>query len=184
MPTTFPASVADLPHPTIATPPDSTTPFPVVYSEGFNVGYKWYDVNSFVPLFPFGFGLSYTTFSFTNPSLVNNLTLRNPNFQVTFDLTNTGSAAGSEVAQVYLRLPASTGEPPRRLVGWRKVSLQPGAQQKVTIEIDENDSSHPLSYWDANSDTWPVAPGSYTVYFGTSSSMASLSLVGTFQVGP
>ncbi len=183
LPITFPARVADLPHPTIATPPDSTTPFPVVYSEGFNVGYKWYDVNNFVPLFPFGFGLSYTTFSFTNPSLANNLTLRDPNFQVTFDLTNTGSVAGAEVAQVYLGLPPSTGEPPRRLVAWRKVSLPPGARQNVTIEVDEDDSAHPLSYWDVNFSTWMVAPGSYTVYLGNSSSKANLRLVGTFQFG-
>jgi beta-glucosidase len=184
LPITFPASVADLPHPTIATPPDSTTPFLVNYSEGFNVGYKWYDANNLTPLFPFGFGLSYTTFSFTNPSLVNNLTQSNPNFQVTFTLTNTGPVAGAEVAQVYLGMPSSTGEPPKRLVGWQKVLLQPGAQQQVTIEVDENDSSHPLSYWDVSSSSWLVAPGSYTVYLGNSSSMASLSLVGTFQVGP
>jgi beta-glucosidase len=184
LPITFPASVADLPHPTIATPPDSTTPFPVNYSEGFNVGYKWYDANNIVPLFPFGFGLSYTTFSFANPSLVNNLTLSNPNFQVTFGLTNTGSVAGAEVAQVYLRLPSGTGEPPKRLVGWQKVSLQPGAQQQVTIEVDENDSSHPLSYWDVSSNSWQTAAGDYAVYLGNSSSMASLSLAGTFHVGP
>jgi beta-glucosidase len=184
LPITFPASVADLPHPTIATPPDSSTPFPVNYSEGFNVGYKWYDANNIVPLFPFGFGLSYTTFSFANPSVVNNLTQSNPNFQVTFGLANTGSVAGAEVAQVYLGLPSGTGEPPKRLVGWQKVSLQPGAQQQVTIEVDENDSSHPLSYWDVISNSWQTAAGDYAVYLGNSSSMASLSLVGTLHVGP
>jgi beta-glucosidase len=184
LPITFPARVADLPHPIIATPPDSTTPFPVNYTEGFNVGYKWYDAKNIVPLFPFGFGLSYTSFSFTHPSLVNNLALSNPNFQVTFGLTNKGSVAGAEVAQVYLGLPSGTGEPPKRLVGWQKVLLQPGAQQQVTIEVDENDSSHPLSYWDVNSNSWQTAAGDYAVYLGNSSSMASLSLVGTFHVGP
>jgi beta-glucosidase len=184
LPITFPARLADLPHPTIATPPDSTTPFPVNYSEGFNVGYKWYDANNIVPLFPLGFGLSYTSFSFANAKLVNNLTLTNPNFQVTFSLTNTGSVAGAEVAQVYLRLPSSTGEPPKRLVGWQKVSLEPGAQQQVTIEVDENDSSHPLSYWDVSSKSWRAGAGDYAVYLGNSSAMTSLSLVGSFHVGP
>ena len=183
LPITFPASVNDLPRPVIATPPDSTTPFPVDYSEGFNVGYKWYDSQGFTPLFPFGFGLSYTTFSFSNVAVVNNPTSGNPNFQVTFKLTNTGYVAGAEVAQVYLAFPASTGEPPKRLVGWQKVFLQPGAAEQVTIEVDANDSSHPLSYWDVNSNAWLIAPGVYTVYLGNSSSSASLVTAGTLQIG-
>jgi beta-glucosidase len=183
LPITFPASVDQLPRPAIPQPPDSTTPFPVNYSEGFNVGYKWYDSQGLTPLFPFGFGLSYTTFSFSNAAVVNNLTSGNPNFQVTFNLTNTGAVAGAEVAQVYLGFPASTGEPPKRLVGWQKVLLQPGAAQQVTIEVDANDSSHPLSYWDVNSNAWLIAPGVYTVYLGNSSSGASLVTVGTLQIG-
>jgi beta-glucosidase len=184
LPMTFPASVADLPHPTIASPPDSATPFPVNYSEGFNVGYKWSDSNNLTPLFPFGFGLSYTTFSFSNAKLVDNLASSNPNFRVTFDLKNTGPVAGAEVAQVYLGLPAGTGEPPRRLVGWQKVFLESGALQHVTVEVDQNDSSHPMSYWDTSSSSWRTAPGDYTVYLGNSSASASLSVVGTLHVGP
>ena len=184
LPITFPASVAQLPRPTIPTPPDSTTPFAVNYFEGFNVGYKWYDSQGLTPLFPFGFGLSYTTFSMTNPALVNNLSATSdPNIQVTVTVTNTGTVAGAEVAQVYLGLPASTDEPPHRLVGWQKVMLQPGASQAITIEADENDSSHPLSYWDETSGAWTLAPGQYTVYLGDSSSAASLTTVGTFTVG-
>jgi beta-glucosidase len=114
---------------------------------------------------------------------VNNLAATNPNFQVTFDLTNTGTVAGAEVAQVYLALPASTGEPPKRLVGWQKVPLAPGQQQSVTVEVDKNDSSHPLSYWDTNSNGWSVAPGTYTVWIGNSSAASSLQLAGTFQIG-
>jgi beta-glucosidase len=183
LPITFPASVNDLPRPTIAAPPDSTTIFNVDYTiDGFNVGYKWFDVKNITPLFPFGFGLSYTTFSFSNEQLVTNLSASNPNFQVSFGLMNTGPVAGAEVAQVYLELPATTGEPPRRLVGWQKVLLQPGQTQNVTIEVDENDSSHPLSYWDVNSSSWLVANGDYSVYLGNSS--RNLSLVSTFHVGP
>jgi beta-glucosidase len=184
LPITFPASVSQLPNPVIATPPDSTTPFPVDYSAGFNVGYKWYDSQGLTPLFPFGFGLSYTTFSFLNAAVVNNLaSTSNPNFQVNFNLTNTGAVAGAEVAQVYLAFPAATAEPPKRLVGWQKVFLQPGAAQQVTIEVDANDSSYPLSYWDVNSNGWLIAPGVYTVYLGNSASGASLITVGTFQIG-
>jgi beta-glucosidase len=185
LPITFPASEAQLPRPVIPQPPDGVTPFPVNYSEGFNVGYKWYDVNGFTPLFPFGYGLSYTTFSMTGAAIVNNLSsASNPNFQVTFKLANTGAVAGAEVAQVYLGLPASTNEPPKRLVGWQKVLLQSGASQPVTIEVDQNDSSHPMSYWNTATNSWAVAPGTYTVYLGNTSAAASLTTVGTFTVGP
>ncbi len=141
--------------------------------------------NGYTPEFPFGFGLSYTTFQFSNVALVNNLTASNPNFQVTFNLTNTGAVTGAEVAQVYLALPASTNEPPKRLVGWQKVSLTPGQQQSVTVEVDENDSSHPLSYWDTTSGSWLTAPGTYTVYLGNCSAQTTqtiLQTVGTFQI--
>lgn len=184
LPITFPASVDQLPRPNIPQPPDSTTRFPVNYVEGLNVGYKWYEENQLTPLFPFGYGLSYTTFAFSNAAVVNNLSsTSSPNFQVTFTLTNTGAVAGAEVGQVYLGLPASTNEPPRRLVGWQKITLQPGVSQNVTIEVDENDSSHPLSYWNTSSGAWTVAPGEYTVYLGDSSSAASLTTVGMFTLG-
>jgi beta-glucosidase len=155
----------------------------VNYFEGYNVGYKWFDTNSLTPLFPFGFGLSYTTFSISNAAVVNNLgSSSKPNFQVTFTLTNTGGVAGAEVAQVYLGMPASLNEPPRRLVGWQKVRLDPGASQNVSIEIDQNDSSHPMSYWDTTSNSWKDAPGTYTVYLGNSSAASSLVTAGSITV--
>jgi beta-glucosidase len=183
LPITFPASEAQLPRPAIPQPPNDVTPFAVNYTEGYNVGYKWYDVNGFTPLFPFGYGLSYTTFSIANATIVNNLaSTTKPNFQVTFTLTNTGQVAGAEVAQVYLGLPASTHEPPKRLVGWQKVLLQPAASQVVNIEVDQNDSSHPMSYWDTGTSSWTVAPGTYTVYLSNTSNTASLVTVGTITV--
>jgi len=182
LPMTFPASVAQLPHPTIAGSNSAITPFLVDYSEGYLVGYKWYDSMGFTPLFPFGYGLSYTTFSITKANLVNNLAASNPNFQVTFDLSNTGMLGGAEVGQVYLGLPASTGEPPKRLVGWQKVYLESGALQHVTVEVDQNDSSHPMSYWDVSSNSWLVANGDYIVYLGNSHDNATQ--VGTIHVGP
>ncbi|MGO9228285.1 MAG: glycoside hydrolase family 3 C-terminal domain-containing protein [Bryobacteraceae bacterium] len=184
LPITFPASVNQLPRPVIPGSNSATAPFTTDYTiEGLKVGYKWYDSNNYTPEFPFGFGLSYTTFQLSNVALVNDLTASNPNFQVTFNLTNTGTAAGVEVEQVYLALPASTNEPPKRLVGWQKVPLAPGQQQSVTVEVDENDSSHPLSYWDTTSNSWLTAPGTYTVYVGDSSAQSSLQVAGTFQIG-
>jgi len=190
LPITFPASVNDLPRPTIPipSPPDSTAPFDVDYTiEGFNVGYKWYQAKSIQPLFAFGYGLSYTTFSISNLQLAPNSS-PNTGFQVSFDVKNTGNVAGAEVAQVYLGFPDKTGfsdgigEPAKRLVGWSKVLLQPGAQQHVTVTVDANSSSHPLSYWSTNPNGWVVAPGEYTVYLGNSSD--NVSPAGTFQVGP
>ncbi len=180
LPMTFPASVNDLPRPLIAVPPDNTTPFPVDYTiDGFNVGYKWYDSQGITPLFPFGFGLSYTTFSVTNPQLNATTTGNSQGFQVTFDIQNTGTRTGAQVEQVYLLLPPSIGES-RRLVGWQKLSLAAGQQQSGRIQVSASDSSHPLSYWDTGSHSWVVAPGTYTVYLGNSS--RNLSAIGTFQV--
>jgi beta-glucosidase len=181
LPMTFPASVNDLPRPTIAQPPDATTPFKVDYTiDGYNVGYKWYDIQGKTPLFPFGFGLSYTTFSITNPQLTATTTGSNVGFQVRFDIQNTGARDGAEVAQVYLQLPASTNEA-KRLVGWSKVSVAAGQSQTgITVQVDANDSSHPLAYWDTSTKSWTVASGTYTVYLGNSS--RNLVQVGTFQI--
>jgi beta-glucosidase len=179
LPVTFPASVSDLPRPTIATPPDSTTPFVVDYNiDGFNVGYKWYEHKNITPLFPFGYGLSYTTFAITNPQLVYS---GSPvgGFQVKFDLQNTGTRTGAEVAQIYLGLPATLGES-KRLVAWQKATLTAGQSQSFTITVDPNDSSHPVSYWNPVTRSWTIASGTYTVFLGNSSS--NLTTVGTFQV--
>jgi beta-glucosidase len=182
LPITFPASVSDLPHPVIANAGGGTAPFKVDYSaEGFLVGYKYYDAKGITPLFPFGYGLSYTTFSITNPVL----TAGSPassGFTIAVDVKNTGTVAGAEVVQVYLGMPAATNEAPRRLVGFQKVSIQPGSTQHVNIPVSASDSSHPLSYWDTASNTWQVANGDYTVQVGNSS--RNLATAGTFHVGP
>ena len=182
LPITFPASVNDLPRPVIPGA-NSNSVFSVDYTiEGFNVGYKWYDTNGVTPLFPFGFGLSYTTFSFANASISDDLAAAGA-FNIYVDVKNTGSLAGAEVVEVYVGLPASTNEPPKRLVGWQKLFLQPGQQQTVVIQVNKNDSSHPLSYWDTKSNAWQVASGDYPVYVGSSSSMADLTLAGTLHIG-
>lgn len=103
---------------------------------------------------------------------------------MTFNLTNTGAVAGSEVAQVYLGLPSGSDEPPKRLVGWQKVKLDPGTSQTVTIEVDENDSSHPMSNWDQASNGWVTPNGDFTVYLGNSSAKTDLVVAGTIHTGP
>ena len=185
LPMTFPASVSDLPHPVVAgpVPPSSPAPFAVNYSEGLLVGYKWYDANNIQPAFRFGFGLSYTTFAVANAALTNNLASANQSFQVSCDVTNTGGVSGAEVVQVYLGLPDGLGEPPRRLVGWQKVPLAPGARQRVSIEVDQGDSSHPLSWRNPATNSWQTAPGDYTVYIGTSSAPGDLTVAGTLHIG-
>jgi len=182
LPITFPASVSQLPRPVIPVPTSATSAFDVDYTiEGFDVGYKWYQAKNLQPLFAFGFGLSYTTFSITNPQLTPDSTPSN-GFQVSFNVKNTGTLAGAEVAQVYLGFPSGIGEPPLRLVGWSKLSLQPGAQQTVTITVNAASSSHPLSYWNTSTNGWAVAPGDYTVFVGDSSD--HLQTAGIFHVGP
>jgi beta-glucosidase len=183
LPISFPASIADLPRPTIPipNPPDSTAPFDMDYTiDGLNVGYKWFDATGKQPLFPFGFGMSYTTFAISNLQLTPGTPTTN-GFQVSFNLQNTGNVAGAEVVQVYLGFPLGLGEPPRRLVGWKKVSLATGTQQAITIAVNASDSSHPLSIW---SNGWMIPNGDYTVYVGNSSAPHDLAVAGTFHVGP
>ncbi|MEY5100271.1 MAG: hypothetical protein RJA36_2990 [Pseudomonadota bacterium] len=142
----------------------------VNYSEGLNIGYRWYDANNVVPAFPFGHGLSYTTFSVTSPSV----TPSSGRYDVKATVKNTGSKSGSEVVQVYISLPNSANlpglkQPPKRLVGFKKVELAAGATQDVTITIDPAASNHPLSYWNTSTNLWTSPAGTYTVSVGNSS---------------
>jgi beta-glucosidase len=141
--------------------------FPVIrYSEGLEMGYRWFQAQGIRPLFGFGFGLSYTTFDLTDVSVTapggaDSLVA------VTASLTNTGPVAGAEVVQVYLGVPAP-GQPPKRLVGFQKVFLEPGASQPVTITIDPAATHHPFSVWDYCTGSFRTVPGDYTLYVGTS----------------
>jgi beta-glucosidase len=99
---------------------------------------------------------------------------------VSFTLTNTGSRAGAETAQVYLRLPTSTGEPPKRLVDWAKVELKPGETREMSVTLDPNATSRPLSYWSVNTHGWEIATGDYQVFVGASS--RDIRLTGSLRV--
>jgi beta-glucosidase len=134
--------------------------FSVHYDEGLKVGYKWYDAEKRAPLFAFGYGLSYTAYSYSGLKVA-----PGQNTTVTFNVKNTGSRAGAEIAEVYAALPASTNEPPKRLVGWSKVWLKAGESKEVMVSVDPKY----LSIFDESANAWKLAPGSYTFRVGGSS---------------
>jgi len=187
LPLTFPKSEADLPHPRHVDPPqaDADHPAPKLagfpgliamamvsgpffdahYDEGLKVGYKWYEAEKKPVLFPFGFGLSYTTFAYSGLTVTPADTTT-----VAFTLKNTGKRAGIETAQVYASFPDGAGEPPKRLVGWAKVELAPGESKQVSVPV----SRDRLSIYDEASDSWQLAPGKYVIRVGGSSQDLSL----------
>jgi beta-glucosidase len=167
LPMTFPLSEADLPHPVLLKPPSEIAPgltFVRDYDEGLKVGYKWYDAEKKPVLFPFGYGLSYTSFGYSG------LTVAKDGLSVDFTLTNTGKRRGSEIAEVYAAVPAA-GEPPKRLVGWQKVELAPGESRKLHVAIDPLY----LSVWDEAGHTWIRPEAGVKMMVGGSS--ADLPLV-------
>jgi beta-glucosidase len=192
LPVTFPADLSQVPASTPAQFPGVNGK--VLYSEGINVGYRYYDANHETPLFPFGYGLSYTSFSYSHLT-VSRGTVSNPasgpgaascdcNGQnsklvtLSATVTNTGKVAGADVAQLYLSDPASAGEPPRQLKGYQKVSLKPGQSATVHFTL----TGHDLSYWDDAANGWVVPDGAFGVYVGDSSALASLPLRAGFTV--
>jgi beta-glucosidase len=184
LPNTFPKSEADLPHPTLVKPPlasvrfsapvsplqraEGLPPFTVDYSEGAEVGYKWYDAEKKPVLFPFGYGLSYTSYRYSGLSVTSGKIIK-----ATFTLTNTGARAGAEIAEVYAALPTGAQEPARRLVGWSKAKLNAGEQRTVTVQIDPKY----LSIFDVQKEGWTLLPGDYTILVGGSAQDLPLKTV-------
>jgi beta-glucosidase len=139
--------------------------YPVIrYSEGLQIGYRWFQAQEIQPLFGFGFGLSYTTFGIDAVSVDATDGAQSP-VTVTASVTNTGPVAGAEVVQVYLRVPVD-GQPPKRLVGFQKVFLEPGESKPVTIIVDPAATNHPFGVWDYCSRSFSIKPGEYTLYVG------------------
>jgi beta-glucosidase len=173
LPITFPRREADLPHPRIVQPPrESTTngepdawkkiaaglpAFQTTYDEGLKVGYKWYDAEKKPVLFPFGFGLSYSMYSYSNLKVTPGGKVR-----LSFTVANTGKRTGMEIAEVYATLPAAAAEPPKRLVGWSKVKLNPAESREVIVEIDPLY----LSIFNVDQNAWQLVPGDYTFLVG------------------
>jgi beta-glucosidase len=141
--------------------------YPVIrYSEGLEIGYRWFQAQGIEPLFGFGFGVSYTTFDIADVS-VDAPDGANAPVTVTASVTNTGLVAGAEVVQVYLGV-AVAGQPPKRLVGFQKVFLEPGEAKPIAITIDPAATNHPFSVWDYCTRGFVIKPGEYTVYVGNS----------------
>jgi len=145
----------------------------VNFSEGLLVGYRWYDAKKQTPLFPFGFGLSYTTFKYADLKISGEVGGKR---EVSVRVTNTGAREGAEVVQLYLGAPAAAGEPPHQLKGFEKVWLKPGESKTVSMTLDHGS----LAHWDEAGRGWKVAPGVYGVDVGASS--RDIRLKGTFTV--
>lgn len=138
------------------------------YSEGLEMGYRWFQSQGIAPLFPFGHGLSYTTFDLDDVRVSEVVTDGLHPLVVSAEVTNTGSVAGAEVVQVYLGIP-SAGQPPKRLVGFQKVHLEPGESRRVEITLNPEATAKPFSVWDYEEGEFVIPVGDYTVYVGTSS---------------
>ena len=152
------------------------------YTEGMEMGYRWYEANNVKPVFPFGYGLSYTTFKYDNLKLKRVRSQGDKGsvsgIDVSFTVTNTGKVAGKEAAQVYLTLPDKAGQPTKRLVNFEKVDLKPGESKQVTLRIGQADSNHPFSYFIPEDPDnlknwadgkWATVDGKYRVHVGGSS---------------
>ena len=138
------------------------------YTEGLRVGYRWFQSEGIEPLFPFGFGLSYSTFSVHDLAVTGTVHDGTSPVVVEASVTNTGPVAGAEVVQVYVGVP-SPNQPPKRLVAFRKVFVEPGETKQVTLTIDPAATHHPLSVWSDADRAFVVPSGEFTVYVGTSS---------------
>lgn len=159
LPVTFPADEVN-------GPADQPARYPGIgttarYDEGILVGYRWYDAKGIAPLYPFGHGLSYTSFAYGGLKIVK----AGQGWAVRATVRNTGKRAGDEVAQLYVSMPGSAGEPPRQLKGFARVSLKPGKSARVEFPLDQR----ALSYWDEAAGDWRMAPGTYRLQVGSSS---------------
>jgi len=175
LPVTFPTSDSQMPDSTAATFPG--TDGRTLYSDGIDVGYRWYETNGVTPAYSFGFGLSYTTFGFSNLRVSSS---GDGHTTVVATITNTGSREGADIAQLYLGDPASTGEPPRQLRGFDRVDLQPGQSTDVHFSLTPGD----FATWDSAAAEWSVAGGSYTVWVGDGSATGDLPLESAVAVSP
>ena len=174
LPVSFPARLAQVPAAAPARFPGIGGK--VHYSEGLLVGYRWYDARHIKPMFPFGFGLSYTHFRFTDLHLSGQRVDGVSPIEVSARVSNVGAVAGTDVAQLYLGLPSASGEPPRKLVDFRRVTLGPGQSELVHFIIT------PRQQWWWTHGGWNETAGNYRVYVGDSSALANLPLTARYTM--
>lgn len=171
LPITFERKEED--NPTFANYYPGTGTNRVIYKEGIFVGYRGYEHNKTKPLFPFGFGLSYTSFKFSNLAVKQDSDAANgTKYLVSFDVTNTGTRSGAEVAQLYISDPSPVvPRPPKELKGFVKVNLAPAQTERLTIPLD----ARSFAYYDVNEKQWLASPGNYRVLVGDSSDAIKLT---------
>lgn len=159
---TFYAAQSQLPRPVRPGSNSEMDQFTLPYSEGAAIGYKWVERNKLKPLFPFGHGLSYTSFDYGPVSAT-----AGPNgaLHVQFTLRNSGARSGMAVGQIYASPAAGGWEAPKRLVGFGKVELAPGATETLSLDVDPR----LLATFDEGAHAWRIAPGDYTLMLGASS---------------
>jgi beta-glucosidase len=161
LPQTFPPSDSAVPASTPGEWPGSNDGQDAAFTEGLQVGYRWYDAHKVTPLFPFGYGLSYTSFAYSHLRIAR----AGGRVAVSFTVRNDGSRAGSDVPQLYVDDPAAAGEPPKQLQGYQRVFLRAGRSTRVTIALTRRS----FSTWDSASQSWHAAPGLYRILIGASS---------------
>ncbi len=161
---TYPKQLADSPAHALDTYPGTNGP--LFYKEGLLVGYRWNDAKNIEPAFPFGFGLSYTTFEYSNLKLVPAQGANGPIVTAEFDITNTGARAGAEVAELYVHQEnPALPRPVKELKGFKKVLLQPGEKKAVSIPLDQRS----FAYYNPAKSAWVAEAGDYKIHVGSSS---------------
>jgi beta-glucosidase len=164
------ASYASYPDPSQYRGEDALTE--MTYNEGLYLGYRAYDKKNTKPLYPFGFGLSYTTFGYSDLKLSSNVLTPGATVDVKFTVTNTGDKAGFEVAQLYVQpVNPAVDRPEKELKGFTKVYLKPGESKTVSIPLD----SRSLAYYVDNTDSWNVDAGKFRIRVGTNSADLALN---------
>ncbi|KZP20178.1 glycoside hydrolase family 3 protein [Athelia psychrophila] len=165
---TFPKRLEDSPaYPGFG--PQGESPGKIVYNEGIYVGYRSFEKRNLAPLFPFGHGLSYTTFAYSG--LATTAVSATGDFSVSFTIANTGSVAGSEVVQVYIADPQSTlPRPPKELKGFTKVALEPGESKTVSVALGRD----AISYYDDRAMHWVAEKGTFEVLVAASAEQVQL----------
>ncbi|VGO18967.1 glycoside hydrolase family 3 C-terminal domain-containing protein [Pontiella sulfatireligans] len=134
----------------------------IEYKEGIFVGYRYFDEHNIEPQFPFGHGLSYTSFEYGEPKVE----VKGQTAKVTFDVTNSGKRAGAEVVQLYVHdVECSVPRPKKELKAFKKIALQPGETQSVTLELDDRS----FAFFDESTESWVVEPGQFDLLLGSSS---------------
>lgn len=162
LPVTFPASLEQLPRPKLdGEGLPENTPFDVAYNEGAAVGYKWFDKKGLKPLFPFGYGLSYTSFAYADLKAE---VAADGKLTLSGSVTNKGKRAGKAVPQLYVGPAAGGWEAPKRLVGFQKLELAPGASSRFSSTVD----ARLLATFDVEKNQWVIKPGTYKVWLGSS----------------